>query len=105
MKNSLNKLLTEAYGSLTEPAFLVLLFMTVTTILSGAFVYQKLESWSFIDSLYFTVVTLTTVGYGDMYPVIDAGKMFTIIYLFIGIAIFLGFINLVAGRVSKRWFG
>jgi hypothetical protein len=47
-------------------------------------------------SLYFSVVTLTTVGYGDHSPSTAAGRFFTILYIFVGLGIVLGFVNAVA---------
>ena len=43
------------------------------------------ESWSPIDALYFAVVTMSTVGYGDYSPSTDGSRLFTIFYLFIGV--------------------
>jgi voltage-gated potassium channel Kch len=54
-----------------------------------------LEGWSYVDSLYFSVVTLTTVGYGDFSPQTNAGKLFTVLYIIIGVGIILAFINTV----------
>ncbi|NYZ77885.1 two pore domain potassium channel family protein [Candidatus Micrarchaeota archaeon] len=55
--------------------------------LGGAIVYHELEHWRWIDSLYFAAVTITTVGFGDHVPSTDLGKLFTIIYMFAGIAV------------------
>lgn len=57
----------------------------------GSVFYHRVEGLSYIDSLYFTAVTLTTVGYGDFAPQTDAGKIFTAIYAFLGIGLFFGF--------------
>ena len=62
---------------------------------SSFVVYHYLEGWSYIDSLYFSVVTLTTVGYGDFTPQTDAGKLFTVFYIIIGIGIIFAFVNTV----------
>ncbi len=59
----------------------------------GTCVYHFAEGWSWIDSAYFSVITLSTVGYGDFYPQTDIGKLFTIFYIIIGIGIILSFIN------------
>jgi voltage-gated potassium channel Kch len=58
---------------------------------AGSVFYHLVEGLSYVDSLYFTAVTLTTVGYGDFAPQTDAGKIFTSIYAFLGIALFFGF--------------
>ena len=55
-----------------------------------------------LDSLYFSVTTLTTVGYGDFFPKTDAGKMFTIFYILAGVGILLGFVNAVAIRARNK---
>ncbi|MGB0850712.1 MAG: potassium channel family protein [Bacteroidia bacterium] len=59
----------------------------------GTVAYHFLEGWSWVDSFYFSVVTLTTVGFGDFAPQTDAGKLFTVFYIIMGIGMILGFIN------------
>jgi voltage-gated potassium channel Kch len=54
-------------------------------LLSGTIFYWVAEDWTPIQSLYFSVVTLTTVGYGDFTPTSDYSRIFTIIYIFIGL--------------------
>ena len=72
-----------------------LLVATLACICLGTVIYHYLEEWSYVDSLYFSVVTLTTVGYGDFTPQTDAGKLFTVFYIIIGVGIILAFINTV----------
>jgi voltage-gated potassium channel len=48
-------------------------------LLAGALGYRALEGWSLFDSLYITVVTLTTIGYSDLSPKTDGGKLFTMV--------------------------
>jgi voltage-gated potassium channel len=51
----------------------------------GALGFRLIEGWSFLDSLYFTVATVATVGYGDLHPVSTAGRIFAIVYIFLGV--------------------
>lgn len=61
----------------------------------GTFAYRYLEGWSYIDSLYFSVITLSTIGYGDFSPQTTGGKLFTIFYILLGIGVILAFVNTV----------
>lgn len=72
-----------------------LLITTVLIVLTGTITYHYLEGWSVIDSLYFSVVTLTTIGYGDFAPKTDGGKLFTVLYIIVGIGMILSFINTI----------
>lgn len=62
---------------------------------AGTLVYHYVEEWSWVDAFYFSVVTLTTIGYGDLTPQTDIGKLFTVIYIIMGLGMVLGFINAV----------
>lgn len=72
-----------------------LLITSIFILAFGSVVYHYLEGWTWIDSLYFSVITLTTVGYGDFSPQTDGGKLFTIFYILIGLGMILSFINTV----------
>ncbi len=52
--------------------------------LTGVFGYMVLEGWSFFDSLYMTVITLTTTGFKEVYPLTFKGKLFTTFLLLLG---------------------
>ena len=74
-----------------DPEGKVLLAGAATMVGIGTVVYHVLEGWSFLDSLYFSVVTLATVGFGDLTPTTDLAKMFTVGYILIGIGILAAF--------------
>ncbi|MFL9843402.1 potassium channel family protein [Flavobacterium rhizosphaerae] len=78
-----------------------LLFTTVTVIVIGTVAYHYIEGWRFIDALYFSVVTLTTIGFGDLSPKTDTGKLFTIFYIVIGIGVILQFINTLQNHYAQ----
>ncbi len=90
------------WQSLKDPEFQALFLLVVTMLASGALFYRQVEGWSLLDSLYFSVITLTTVGYGDFSPSTTAGKIFTMFYIFVGIGIILGFVNAVAERSMEQ---
>lgn len=79
-----------------------LLITTLIYIASGSLVYHYVEGWSYLDCLYFSVVTLTTVGFGDITPQTDAGKAFTIFYIMVGVGVILSFVNIVYKHYFDR---
>lgn len=82
--------------------FRSLLLLVIFLLLSGTFFYHGIEGWKPLDALYFSVTTLTTVGLGDLTPRTDLGKLFTIVYIFVGLGVILGFIDIVAHHSRKQ---
>ncbi len=82
--------------ALKDPEFQALFAGVVLILVSGTLVYHAVEGWRYLDSFYFSVTTLTTVGLGDFAPKTDLGKLFTIAYIFLGLGIILGFVNAIA---------
>jgi voltage-gated potassium channel len=79
-----------------DPEGKVILGSVAVLLTVGTIVYSILEHWSPLDSLYFSVVTLATVGYGDLHPTTDLAKIFTIGYILTGIGIVAAFASEVA---------
>lgn len=79
-----------------------ILSMTIAIIVLAAFVYMWIEGWGFIDALYFTVMTISTVGYGDITPVTQLGKLFTIVYVICGMSIFVALVTRIANTVLRQ---
>jgi hypothetical protein len=69
----------------------------------SALVYMLLEGWSFLDAVYFCVVSMSTVGYGDFSPHTALGKIFTIFYLLIGIGIFVLTVTAIAEAIYTEF--
>lgn len=79
-----------------------LLITSMFILIMGTFAYHRLEGWDYIDSLYFSVITLTTVGYGDFSPQTTGGKVFTIFYIFIGLGMILSFLHTVFDHFNNE---
>jgi voltage-gated potassium channel len=92
MKESFNKYI-----------YRILLASALLTLTIGTVFYHLVERWSWLDSYYFSVVTLTTVGYGDFAPHTAAGKFFTTFYLMFGIGIITAFISYTVRRQGAKY--
>jgi hypothetical protein len=76
-----------------RPEGKALVISAITTVAVGTVVYSVLEGWSLLDSLYFCVVTLATIGFGDLHPTTDLAKLFTVGYIVVGVGIIAGFLS------------
>jgi len=63
--------------------------LVLTLIVIATIFYRTVEGWSWLDAVYFSVVTIATVGYGGITPQTAKGKVLTIGYIFSGIGIFV----------------
>lgn len=78
-------------GIKKDTEFRYLFFFLSILLTSSTIFYHKIEHWEIIDSLYFSVMTMATVGYGDFVPTHSISKIFTIIYTFLSIGTFVAF--------------
>jgi voltage-gated potassium channel len=81
--------------------FVSLAVFAALAIVGGTGFYSLVEGLRVVDAFYFSVMTLTTVGYGDFAPTTDVGKLFTAVYVLVGVGILLTFVTTVAARVSQ----
>ena len=81
----------------TRPIFLY----AVAMIGIGAALFHWLEGWSWLDSFYFVVITLTTIGYGDFSPTTPLTKLITIFYGLNGVILLLMLFDVV--RTLRGW--
>ena len=79
-----------------------LVVAVVLIVAIGSVFYTLVEGWSLLDSVYFCVVSLTTVGFGDFAPETTAGKLFTIFYLLSSVGLFAVAGTLIVQR-SRIW--
>ena len=72
-------------------------FIIMFLLMVGTLYYQKAENWSYVDSFYFTTMTLTTIGYGDLVPTNAYTKIFTSVYVLLGIGVMIYLLGTVMG--------
>jgi voltage-gated potassium channel len=71
-------------------------------ILIGTITMKLIEEWSWVDSFYFAVVTATTVGFGDLTPETTSGKLFTTLYIVVGVGLIGTYLNIAFKRRFNR---
>lgn len=82
--------------ALSDGRSLHLLAMSASLVFVSTWFYVLVEGWSILDAAYFSVITMSTVGYGDIAPTTAVGKIFTMIFTISGIGIFVATITTVA---------
>lgn len=92
------KVIIQGFRKDSEFRFLLLFIIILLT--GSTFFYSTSENWSVIDSLYFSVMTMATIGYGDFVPTNSMSKVFTIIYTFLSIG---GFVSLTAKMIGLTY--
>ncbi len=65
--------------------FIIAAALILCVIFGGVLGFMFIEGWSFSDSLYMTMITLTTVGFNEVHPLSETGRHFTILFLIISI--------------------
>ena len=71
---------------------------------AGTGFYSIVESWRILDAFYFSVMTLTTVGYGDLSPTSDLSKLFTVFLTIGGLGLMLTFLQAIARQQAREPF-
>jgi voltage-gated potassium channel len=67
----------------------IIISALIYILAGGTILFHYLENWSWVDSFYFTCVTITTIGYGDLTPTKTITKLLTVLIAFLGIGILL----------------
>ena len=92
-----------AFGhALKDAEFRALLFLLVAQLVCATTFYSMVEGWGVLDSLYFSVSTLATVGDGDLHPTAPLSKVFTMVYMVLGVGVFVAFITKVTADETRR---
>ena len=96
-KKSLIEIEEQEHRAYHRRIFYVFVLIIILLVM-GTIFYHSIEHWRYLDAVYFSTYTITTVGYGDFVPKTDIGKIFTIFYIFAGVSIALYGLSLMASH-------
>ena len=91
----------ESSATLTRPA----LYIVGTYLSIGTLLFSALEGWGLSTSIYFCVITLTTVGYGDVVPKTAGGKLLCVLYIFLGVTLVSASLGAILGKAHAALAG
>ena len=86
---ALSHLARLVHAAWRDPRMHVLIVLGLCVLGTGTVVFHCVEGWSWLDAAYFSMVTLATVGFGDLHPETVVGKLFVMVYIGIGVGIFV----------------
>jgi voltage-gated potassium channel len=84
------------------PRVQALLLICLTVAVTQALIFRWIEGWRFLDAFYFSVVSMATVGYGDLTPQTSLGKVAAMGFLVIGIGVFVLAVSSVAQAILRE---
>ncbi|WP_262922897.1 potassium channel family protein [Hymenobacter cellulosilyticus] len=67
--------------------FLVAVLLTVGGFATGIFGFMTIEGYNFLDALYMTMITISTVGFGELHPLSAPGRLFVSVYIFFNLLV------------------
>jgi hypothetical protein len=85
-----------------DPATRPIFLYAASLIVAGATIYHFLEGWGWVDSFYFVVITVATIGYGDFVPTTPISKILTIFFGLNGVILLLMLFDAV--RTARGWY-
>lgn len=92
----------EAEHASVKRQFRVIAASALAMLFIGAAFFHHTEHWSWLDAFYFCTITLTTVGYGDIVPKTNDGKLFDIFYVLVGVGIIAAFASTLLKNSTTR---
>lgn len=91
-----------AHALRTDPDFRGLMALLLVLLAGSTYFYAEVEGWSIIDSLYFSVMTMATIGYGDLAPTTPLSKIFTIVFAILSIGAFAAVASKIVVAILAR---
>jgi hypothetical protein len=94
------RLLKALWKSFRHPVFKSLFMTLLFIVISGTLFYTKTEGWALFDAIYFSIVSLIPSGVETgLSPVTKLGKLFTMMYLIVGVGVMIGLIGIIGKAV------
>ena len=90
------------YGLRKDADFRGLMVLLLSLLVGAGVFYSSVEGWSLIDTLYFCVMTMSTIGYGDLVPTSSLSKSFTMIFSILSIGVFAAVVSKVVSIILLR---
>lgn len=90
-------------GSLRRPLWGIYALIIIVAI--GVIGYMVIEDWTFLDSIYMTITTITTVGFREVHPLSDAGRIFSIFIIIGGVGGALYVLTTIMSYIIEGQFG
>ncbi|MCZ0963478.1 potassium channel family protein [Paracoccus benzoatiresistens] len=90
------RLVRAIYMAFRSTQVQALILVCILIALAQAVIFMRIEGWRFLDAFYFSVVSMATVGYGDLAPRTPLGKITALVFLMVGVGIFVLTVSSIA---------
>ncbi len=81
------------------------ILLIILVIFAGTVGYRIIEAWTFVEALYMTIITISTVGFREVGPLSETGRIFTIFLILGGIVVITSGISLIFSSIIEGTFG
>ncbi len=98
------RLVKAIYTAFRNTQVQALILTCVLIAVAQAFIFMRIEDWRFLDAFYFSVVSMATVGYGDFAPQTSLGKITALLFLMVGIGIFVLTVSSIAQVMQSETY-
>lgn len=102
MSNTVSSLFRGIMSAIGDKQVRGLLALASTSVALATGFFAWAEDWSYIDAFYFSVMTIATVGYGDLAPSTTLGKIGAICFVLTGLGLFVAAVSAIADKIIRQ---